>query len=78
MEAEATWRDMVAEAAWRGEHPECDGRVEGLTHLEAIDALNDLRKGVRHWLQTKVGSGKWDEYDESLTRWIDVSEIELD
>lgn len=55
------------------------GRIEGLTHLEALDALNDLINGLRHWKQTKLtGLGHWDECDEALARWVDASEIALD
>jgi hypothetical protein len=53
-------------------------RIEGRTHLEITDLYNDLCNGVRHWLRTKTSSDQWDEYDESLSRWIDASEHQVD
>lgn len=68
-----------SEACCQGSAPATESKIEGLTHLEAIDTLNDLINGVRHWKQTKLSaSGAWDVHDEALARWIDASELELD
>jgi len=57
---------------------DCQPEIEGRTHLEVTDLYNDLCEGVRHWFKTKVASDKWDEYDESLSRWMDADGHKID
>lgn len=51
-------------------------RIEGLTHIEALDQLNDLVSGLELWHESKTHSdyGAWDKHDEMLWRWIECSE----
>lgn len=84
---EAEWRKWPID---EGEGCSCDGTcndscsievdslIEGLTHLQALDALNDLRLGVDHWRETKVASGNWDIHDEMLARYVDAAPDEQD
>lgn len=69
---------IAREDEWRAEHPPLDETIEGRTHLETADLLNDLIQGLRHWKQTKLMASRGDEYDESLSRWVDASELSWD
>ena len=49
--------------------------IEGLTHPEAVDALNDVLSGFEAWKDAKVASGNWQDIDESLARWIEAGPV---
>ena len=61
------------------EHETCrEPRIEGRTHIEATDALNDLVNGFEHWKDTKLTSGTWNDYDEHFARWVEAGPLAED
>jgi len=49
--------------------------VEGLTLIEAVDALNDVITGIDAWKRSKLPQDAWDELDELLARWIEAGPV---
>jgi len=49
--------------------------AEGLTLLEAVDALNDVLAGVDAWKRAKLTTQEWSDGDEFLARWIEAGPV---